>query len=449
MKITQLDIPAHQMNTKFVNNLPFYWAKYVNNVKNNKDISTPTYVELYTYLKSYEPHALKTLKKQEQSSSIVASLAYLASKTYHFMPTQPTNPLPSTSSLTLPPQPAAQSSNDAMLETMNQILRTSSNSRSHAMVHDGHIVTKTIQRKALSNVVSHEDAYDSDVDKGPHAVEAFIANLSSTSGTNGATTSHVNEVHTNNKQIFDNMNHMLAHEIHQEEHLDSNVESDIDDNTIPYHQYQLDSEVLDVPTEVSSVSPDEISMITILDDLRNQLDGHLMVNQEQSMVNDSLRAELTRCKLKIQTLKRNKVKHDLDTTIVQRNKRNAELEQENVLLMSKLSQKVESINSLKTESKKVLSEKRTLRKALGSSNSWHTKQAKIAQPTLYYGHALLKPTNTPVRVHDSEESLVQAEVSRPKMSNRPGIIKPINYTKLNALYSHFVPKKELSQEQVY
>nr|GFD19548.1 hypothetical protein [Tanacetum cinerariifolium] len=119
------------------------------------------YVELYTYLKSYEPHALKTLRKQEQSSSIVDPLAFLASTTHHFMPTQPSNPPPSISSLTLPPQPDAQSSNDAMLATMNQImnllssfqkqfsltnnqLRTSSNSRSHATVHDRQIVTETI-----------------------------------------------------------------------------------------------------------------------------------------------------------------------------------------------------------------------------------------------------------------------------------------------------------------
>nr|GEX80210.1 hypothetical protein [Tanacetum cinerariifolium] len=197
---------------------------------------------------------------------------------------------------------AAQSSNDAMLATMNQIvnllsgfqkqfpltnnqLRTSSNSRSHAMVHDGQIVTKTVQRKAPGNVgntvtrgthsygqvtdnkgnldveaeafladvectapydqplaitttnnfeVSHEDTYDSDVDEGPHAAVAFMANLSSTSGTSSATTSHVNKVHTDDNQIFNNVNHLLAHEMHQEEHLDSNVESDIDDNTIPY-----------------------------------------------------------------------------------------------------------------------------------------------------------------------------------------------------------------------
>ncbi|GKA87158.1 hypothetical protein Tco_0808869 [Tanacetum coccineum] len=200
--------------------------------------------------------------------------------------------------------------------------------------------------------VSHEEAYDSDLDEGPHAAAAFMANLLSTSGTNGATTSQVNEVHTYANQIFDNVNHLLTHEMHQEEHLDSDVESDIDDNTIPYHQYQLDSEVQDVPTEVSFAPPGEISMITILDDLRTQLDRHIKVNQEQSLVNDSLRAELARCNQEMVSLEHNKVKHDLDQTIIQRNKWNAELEEENVLLKSKLSQNVESINSLKNESKK-------------------------------------------------------------------------------------------------
>ncbi|GJT40906.1 hypothetical protein Tco_0940771 [Tanacetum coccineum] len=67
------------------------------------------------------------------------------------------------------PQPTAQSPNDALMATMTQIanllsgfqkqfpptnnqLRTSSNSRTHATVHDGHIVTKPVQRKAPGNV---------------------------------------------------------------------------------------------------------------------------------------------------------------------------------------------------------------------------------------------------------------------------------------------------------
>ncbi|GJS92203.1 hypothetical protein Tco_0774839 [Tanacetum coccineum] len=81
MKITQLNIPTHQMNTKFVNNLPAYWGKYVTNVKQNMDISTTPYVQIYTHLKAYEPHAKKTLKKQEQSTSIVDPLAYVAHTT--------------------------------------------------------------------------------------------------------------------------------------------------------------------------------------------------------------------------------------------------------------------------------------------------------------------------------------------------------------------------------
>ncbi|GJS53044.1 hypothetical protein Tco_0626406 [Tanacetum coccineum] len=222
-----------------------------------------------------------------------------------------------------------------------------------------------------------------------------------------------------------------------EEHLALMSESDIDDNTIPYHQYQLDSEVQDVPTKVSSAPP----------------------------------IELARCKQEMVSLERNKVKHDLDQTIVQRNKRNAELKEENVLLKSKLSQNVESINSLKNESKKVVSEKKVLEDkyleeivclksankvateilqrfqqptqtipmltkrsnlathdlhkiALGSSNPWNLKQAKLSQPTLYNGHALLNPTHTFVKVHDSEDSFVLA-------------------------WNHFVPQKELSREQVY
>ncbi|GJU94186.1 hypothetical protein Tco_1318942 [Tanacetum coccineum] len=88
---------------------------------------------------------------------------------------------------------------------------------------------------------NHEDAYDSDVDEGPSAAAAFMANLSSTSATN----SQVNEVHSNDNQIFDNVDYQIQ-EMHHEEHLDSDAETEIDDNTIPYHQYLLDTEAQNV-----------------------------------------------------------------------------------------------------------------------------------------------------------------------------------------------------------
>ncbi|GKE18883.1 hypothetical protein Tco_1426460 [Tanacetum coccineum] len=136
------------------------------------------------------------------------------------------------------------------------------------------------------------------------------------------------------------------------------------DNTIPYHQHQLNNEVESVPTDVSSVVPCEISVITILDDLRLQLEGHIKTNKEQSFANDSLKADLERYKTQI----------------------------------------------------------------------------------LYI---------PPLRVYDSEETLVQAEVSRTKMLEMmkdllcKGSSKPINYANLNSLYDTFVPKTQLSREQVY
>ncbi|GKB61957.1 hypothetical protein Tco_0918143 [Tanacetum coccineum] len=74
----------------------------------------------------------------------------------------------------------------------------------------------------------------------------------------------------------------VSQEIHGGEQLDSDVDSVIDDhdNTITYHQYQLNNEVESVPTDVSSVVPGGISVITILDYLRSQLAGHIKTNEE-------------------------------------------------------------------------------------------------------------------------------------------------------------------------
>ncbi|GJX19795.1 hypothetical protein Tco_0222472 [Tanacetum coccineum] len=70
------------------------------------------------------------------------------------------------------------------------------------------------------------------VDEGPNAAIAFMANLSSTSAAN----SQVNEVHSNDNPNFDNVDYQLSQEMHQDEHLDSDAETEIDDNTIPMHQ---------------------------------------------------------------------------------------------------------------------------------------------------------------------------------------------------------------------
>nr|GEU39615.1 hypothetical protein [Tanacetum cinerariifolium] len=257
-------ILVHQRNTKCVNNLPSYWGKYVTIVKNSNDISIVSYVDLYTYLKSYEQHAMKTLSKMNQTSGNADPLYAHA-----------------------PPQ-APQSTNDAMLATMNQVVnllsgfqkhflptsnqpRTSTNPMTQAMIQDGQITIENVQRRASAKekgIVLDAEA------------EAFLADMKYTipyAEPLASTTTTAFEVQTYDTYLFDNLNHQVSQEMHQGEQLDSDVDLaiDDDDNTIPYHEYQLNNKVESNLTDVSSIIPSGISVITILDDVRSQLVGHI------------------------------------------------------------------------------------------------------------------------------------------------------------------------------
>nr|GFB93243.1 hypothetical protein [Tanacetum cinerariifolium] len=52
--------------------------------------------------------------------------------------------------------------------------------------------------------MDHENAYDSDVDEDPHAVAAFMANLTFAEGTSGTSSEVINEVHTYDHNLDDN-----------------------------------------------------------------------------------------------------------------------------------------------------------------------------------------------------------------------------------------------------
>nr|GFC04039.1 hypothetical protein [Tanacetum cinerariifolium] len=61
---------------KLVNDMK---SKYVTHTKNGMNMSADNYVDIFTHLRTYEPHALKSLKKLEQSSNSDGDpLAYLA-----------------------------------------------------------------------------------------------------------------------------------------------------------------------------------------------------------------------------------------------------------------------------------------------------------------------------------------------------------------------------------
>ncbi|GJV78411.1 hypothetical protein Tco_1509995 [Tanacetum coccineum] len=167
-----------------------------------------------------------------------------------------------------------------------------------------------------------------------------------------------------------------------------------------------------------------------------------------------------------------KVKLDLEhkvrleqALVIQRNKRNAELVQENDLLKSTLSGKEKSIAFLQSEKEKILSEKKDLADSYLDEIVCLKNANKVARdilqrfnmPTETIPMLFKKPKMATADLHkdllvsiwDSEEVLVQQVVSMKKMSEKPGHVRPANgfYDKLNAL--KFVPQQELSREQAY
>ncbi|GJR49065.1 retrovirus-related pol polyprotein from transposon TNT 1-94 [Tanacetum coccineum] len=170
---------------------------------------------IYTHLKAYEPHAKKTLKKQEQSTSIVDPLAYVAHTT-----SAPAHSTPTTPNL----------NHTAQFPPTNNHSGPSSNSRTHATEQDGHIALTTTNMFQAN----YEDAYDSDVDEGPNTAVAFMANLSSTRDAPWRT-------------------------------LDSDAETELIENTYPCDTTSifLDIEAQNVPTEYPADTTDKVPVTSL------------------------------------------------------------------------------------------------------------------------------------------------------------------------------------------
>nr|GEW44619.1 hypothetical protein [Tanacetum cinerariifolium] len=241
MKITKMKILVHQRNTKFVNNLLSYWGKTSIHLMTQAMIQDGQ-ITTESVQRKAPGHMEKECKekKREKDSQWFKDKALLIEA----------------------------KEKGAILDAEAEVF-----------LEDVECTAPYAEPMAITTTttfeVSHKDTYGSDVDKAPHAVAAFMANMMQTGPSTGQGTSNDtdfhSEVQTYDNYFFDNMNLRVSQEIHGGEQLNFDVDSVIDDhdNTIPYHQYQLNNEVESVPTNVSSVIPGEISMITILDDLRS------------------------------------------------------------------------------------------------------------------------------------------------------------------------------------
>nr|GEZ02685.1 retrovirus-related Pol polyprotein from transposon TNT 1-94 [Tanacetum cinerariifolium] len=94
---------------------------------------------------------------------------------------------------------------------------------------------------------------------------------------------------------------------------------------------------------------------------------------------------------------------------------------------------------------------------VGYKNPLCLTRAKQVQPALYNGHEIIKDNHTPAIVHNTEDTLEVAEITRKKMNakmndpecvTRKVKIAPHDYSKENFL-AIFTPQKQLTPEQIF
>ncbi|GJY64154.1 hypothetical protein Tco_0465614 [Tanacetum coccineum] len=364
------------------------------------------------------------------------------------------------------------------------------------------------------------DAFDSDVDEAPTAQTMFMANLSSADPVyDEAGPSYdsdiLSEVHDHDHYQDAVCEHHEEHEMHDDVQpnyvVDSHANYTSDSNMIPYEQYVKDNAVSVVQSNVSSVPNDAYMMI--FNDMHETHAQPVSVTTQNTVVDNSLTAELATYKEQVELYERRarfeltereqKIDEQLRIVITDRNIKEENLKKElhsvKMQLASTINHNksmVEEVTSLKKDFKqkenkyleefldmKALKEKvedklykqdqslQTVhmlckpkpyyneqnKVAIGYKNPLCLTRAKQVQLALYNGYEIIKNNYVPTLVHNTEDALEIAEITRRKMNDKmkdPECvthkvkIAPPDYLKENYLAT-FTQQKQLTPEQIF
>ncbi|GJT20566.1 hypothetical protein Tco_0890503 [Tanacetum coccineum] len=334
------------------------------------------------------------------------------------------------------------------------------------------------------------DAFDSDVDEAPTAQTMFMANLSSADPVyDEANPSYdsdiLSEVHDNDHYQYVVCEHHEVHKMHDDVQpnyvVDLHIDYMSDSNMIPYDQYVKDNAVPVVQSNVSSVPNDAYMMI--LNDIYEPSAQCVSVTTQNNVVDNSFTAKLATYKEQVELYERwakfeltereQKINEQLRIVIADqevtslkndfKQKENKYLEE--FLDMKALKEKVEDNlykqdQSLQTvhmlcKPKPYYDEQNKV--AIGYKNPLCLTRAKQAHPALYNGHEIIKTNHVPAIVHNSEDTLEIAEITRKEMNDKMKDTKcvkkkvkivPHDYSKENYLAT-FTPQKQLTPEQIF
>nr|GFA23634.1 hypothetical protein [Tanacetum cinerariifolium] len=331
---------------------------------------------------------------------------------------------------------------------------------------DDDVDEQPVQDLALNvdNVFQAEDcdAFDSNVDEAPTAQTMFNAYLSSADPITDEAGPYydsdiLSKVQDHDQYLDDTCAYQEEHVMHDSVQLDHVVELHTDYtsvcNMIPYDQEHVELYERRAKFELTKREQ------KINEQLR-------LVISDRNFKEETLKRELHSTKLQLtSTINRNKSIVEERTFLKQDFKQKENKLLADFLNMKSLKEKVEDRlvkqdQSLQTVH--MLCRPRPLcndlnKVAISYKNPLCLTRAKQAQPALYNGHEILKDNHALAKVHNAEDTLEIAEITRKKMNAKmtdPECmihkvkIAPHDYTKENFLAT-FTPQKQLTPEQIY
>ncbi|GJR58388.1 hypothetical protein Tco_1500550 [Tanacetum coccineum] len=290
------------------------------------------------------------------------------------------------------------------------------------------------------------DAFNSDVDEAPTAQTMFMSNLLSVDPiydeSGPSYDLDILSVVQDHDNYIDSVGeyhevHEMQNDVQQNYVVDSYAEYTSDNNIILYEQYVKDNAVKVVQSNVSSVPNDALMMI--INDMHEQAAQCIYVNEQNKAVNESLTVELARYKEQVEVYEKRarfelteseqKIDEQLRLMIDEvatlkkdfKQKENKYLE--DFLDMKALKEKVEDklfkqdqslqIVHMLYKPKSFYDEKKKV--AIGYKNPLYLTSAMQVKSALYNGHEIVKANHAPAVVHDLEDTLELAEITRKKM----------------------------------
>ncbi|GJV30905.1 retrovirus-related pol polyprotein from transposon TNT 1-94 [Tanacetum coccineum] len=273
------------------------------------------------------------------------------------------------------------------------------------------------------------NAFDSDIDEDLTAQTMFMANLSSAEPVyDEASPSYdsdiLSKVHDHDHYQDDVCEHHEVHEMHDDVQsnyiVDSHADYTSDSNMIPYDQYVKDNaeqvELYERRAKFELIEREQ----KINEQLR-------IVIADRNRKEENFKRELHSVKLQLtSTINHNKSMVEEVTSLKKDFKQKENRYLEEFLDMKALKEMVDDklykqdqslqIVHMLCEPKPYYDEQNKI--AIGYKNPLCLTRAKQAQPALYNGHEIIKTNHVPTIVHNSEDTLEIAEITRKKMNDK-------------------------------